>query len=280
MYVVDFRVERNGLRALAERGQPGANVWEIKGSNMITATSERVITYLLVDDDEELADSVQQCFGSQESPSQVHHVKAGADCLAYLAAEEPFADRSRYPYPDVLLLDIRTPEVLDAFQTLKAIRADPCNSSVTVVMLTNSTSDDDMRCAYALGADGYIVKSDSARGTMEKLQQLRQSLERQVRLSEQSRHCGLNSSRDTAAESAPSTEVQSVLACDEDAAFETRETSPRLAQTWRAFAVGLLIMLLVLFLAMITYAFFYAKTRETDNHVDHVPVLLGMDVLE
>ena len=144
----------------------------------MTATSERMTTYLLVEDDDELADIVQKCFQSQKSPSEVHHVKAGADCLAYLAAEDPFADRTKYPYPDVVLLDIHMPGVLDGLQTLRAIRADPRHASLTVMMLTTSNSDHDVRHAHRLGANGYIVKSGSARGMMEKLQQLQQSLQR------------------------------------------------------------------------------------------------------
>jgi len=49
-----------------------------------------------------------------------------------------------YPYPDVILLDIRMPGILDGLQTLKAIRADSRHSSLSVMILTSSEHDLDV----------------------------------------------------------------------------------------------------------------------------------------
>ncbi len=192
---------------------------ESKGNTTMAATKAHAITYLLVEDNDELADIVQRCLRSLKSPGRVHRVKAGADCLAYLAAEKPFEDRNQYPYPDVVLLDIRMPGVLDGLQTLRAIRADPRHSSLTVMMLTSSDSDGDVRQAYQLGANGYIVKSASAGGLMEKIENLQQSLETVMRLPDQTDQCHRDASPNGETASGVPIEMQAVLDGNENAAF-------------------------------------------------------------
>ncbi len=75
----------------------------------MATTTERVVKYLLVEDNDEHADIVQRCLRHTKLPSEVYCVRTGADCLAYLTGGKPFEDRSRYPCPDVILLDIRMP---------------------------------------------------------------------------------------------------------------------------------------------------------------------------
>jgi len=72
---------------------------------MTTATTERVINYLLVEDNDDHADLVERCFRHGNIASAINRVRLGAECLAYLAGDAPFADRAEHPYPDVILLD-------------------------------------------------------------------------------------------------------------------------------------------------------------------------------
>ncbi len=148
----------------------------------MATTAERVINYLLVEDNDEHALIEEKCFRCQQLASRVRRVKTGADCLAYLAGENPYGDRGEYPYPDVVLLDIRMPGVLDGLQTLKAIRADSRHCSLSVMMLTSSDRDLDVDRAYKLGANGYIVKSDDTGEMIEKLLHIQLSFETLVQL--------------------------------------------------------------------------------------------------
>ena len=60
--------------------------------------------------------------------------------------------------PDVILLDLMMPQV-DGFEVLSAIRT---NSSMDVLIVVNSSLGEqkDIDRALALGADGYLQKSD------------------------------------------------------------------------------------------------------------------------
>jgi len=199
-----------------------------------TATAERVLTYLLVEDDDQHASIIQHCIQHGEHPQQIRRVSAGADCLSYLAAEEPFDDRQRYPYPDVVLLDIRMGGTLDGLQTLAAIRSDPRHRSLMIVMLTTSDRDQDVDRAYELGANGYVVKSSDSMEMIEQLLKIRWQLGSLMRLP--GRRQGADVQEETAAKTLSASKVQSFLQPDEDTALsrlaaayhEDREGFPEL----------------------------------------------------
>ena len=187
----------------------------------MSATSERMINYLLVEDNDSHAEIVEKCFKFQKLASEVRRVKTGTDCLAYLAGEKMFADRSQYPYPDVMLLDIHMPGILDGLQTLKAIRADSRHSSLSVMMLTSSERDLDVNLAYKLGANGYIVKSDDTDKMLEKLMQLQHSFETLLQLPRQTQKSALDSEVEIQRESASPGPVDPFVECDQDDIFDT-----------------------------------------------------------
>src|SRR5207244_3104836 len=94
-------------------------------SNTMTATAEKVLTYLLVEDNDDHADLLERCFRLGNLPGQIRRAHHGVDCLAYLDGARPFAQQSQDPYPDAVLMDIRMADSLDGLHTLRAIRADP-----------------------------------------------------------------------------------------------------------------------------------------------------------
>jgi len=58
----------------------------------------------------------------------------------------------------VVLLDIKLPR-LDGLEVLQEMRANPTLRLVPVVILTSSRQESDLRQAYELGANGYMVKT-------------------------------------------------------------------------------------------------------------------------
>ena len=70
-------------------------------------------------------------------------------------------DASEQVTPSVIFLDVRMPDV-DGFEVLRALRDAPHTRVTPVVMISTSSSPDDVRRAYELGANSYLVKrSDS-----------------------------------------------------------------------------------------------------------------------
>lgn len=80
---------------------------------------------------------------------EVAEAPSGTDALRILAE----AGR----LPDVVLLDVQMP-VMDGWDTLAAIRAEPATAAVPVVLCTVRSGAADRHRAWQLGCDGYLVK--------------------------------------------------------------------------------------------------------------------------
>lgn len=59
---------------------------------------------------------------------------------------------------DLILLDIMLPR-LNGIEVLKALKKDPQLSSVPVVLITNLGSEEIIKQAFELGAQGYLMKA-------------------------------------------------------------------------------------------------------------------------
>ena len=57
----------------------------------------------------------------------------------------------------MVLLDIKMPR-MDGIEVLKAIRGDPALKMLSVVMLTSSREEQDLKKCYELGVNAYVVK--------------------------------------------------------------------------------------------------------------------------
>lgn len=88
-------------------------------------------------------------------PLQV--VKDGRQAIDYLAGTGPYANRPNHPLPVLLLLDLKLPQVL-GLDVLRWIRRQPPLARLPVIICSGSDQDADVETAYALGAQGYIIK--------------------------------------------------------------------------------------------------------------------------
>ena len=183
----------------------------------MTATIERVLNYLLVEDNNDHAELIERCFRCGNLPCEIRRVRSGAECLAYLAGDDPYSNQVEHPYPDVVLMDIRMPGVLDGLHTLLAIRSDPRHRRLSVMMLTSSDRNSDVSRAYELGANGSAVKSSDTDVMIETLRQVQQSYTSLHRLpSRDTEDCPTKSQIEAAPESA---DLATFLETDQESAF-------------------------------------------------------------
>ena len=76
------------------------------------------------------------------------------------------------PYADIILLDLLMPKV-PGIEVLRALKAQPETASIPVLILSNSSREDDKQQALQLGAAGYYVKANlSLRELAEQVDQL------------------------------------------------------------------------------------------------------------
>jgi CheY-like chemotaxis protein len=125
---------------------------------------------LLAEDDLVVAELVQHALAAQEPAPRVVHVRDGVETLDFLYARGRHIHRDLMP-PAVVLLDVKMPRV-DGLEVLRQVKGDERLRSVPVVMLTSSQDERDVREAYALGANAYVVKPVEFRRFTAMLRQL------------------------------------------------------------------------------------------------------------
>ena len=83
----------------------------------------------------------------------------GFDVVAATEGDEGLRMARSVPLPDVVLLDLLMPK-LPGIEVLRALKEDESTRSIPVVILSNSSREDDKQRAVQLGAAGYYVKAN------------------------------------------------------------------------------------------------------------------------
>jgi len=99
-------------------------------------------------------------------------VRDGGEAVAYLSGTSPFSDRSAYPIPSLILLDLKLPK-MSGFEVLRWLRGIPELRRIPVIMFTSSNQKTDIDRAYDLGANAYLLKSVDHQDLVGALQRLR-----------------------------------------------------------------------------------------------------------
>jgi CheY-like chemotaxis protein len=114
-------------------------------------------TILHVEDDPNDVLLVERALRKASSASSILTVNDGDRALSYLGGNGAYADRHKFPLPDLVLLDLKMPRK-SGFEVLAWIRNQPDLKRVLVVIFTSSKHDQDINNAYDLGANSYLVK--------------------------------------------------------------------------------------------------------------------------
>jgi two-component system response regulator len=114
-------------------------------------------TILLVEDNVDDYEAAIRSFKAAHLDNPIHWCKSGADALAYLRREGPFAAEPPSPRPALMLLDLNMPGI-DGKQVLAIVKQDPTLKKMPVVILTTSSDERDVTQCYELGASTYIQK--------------------------------------------------------------------------------------------------------------------------
>ena len=117
-------------------------------------------TILQVDDDPNDVFLLQHALRKAWVANPVQVVGDGQQAIDYLQGAGEFADRAKFPFPCLVLLDLKLPFVM-GLDVLRWIRQQP-GMVLTVLMLTASGSEADIVEAYRLGANAFLTKPSEA----------------------------------------------------------------------------------------------------------------------
>lgn len=116
-----------------------------------------LIEILLVEDNAADAELTIRALKKQNLTNRLFWIEDGAEALDFLSCRGKFTQRNPGSFPKVILLDLKLPKV-NGLEILKIIKADPITRAIPVVIMTSSKEDPDIKAAYALGANSFIVK--------------------------------------------------------------------------------------------------------------------------
>src|SRR5882762_4014941 len=79
---------------------------------------------LLVEDDPNDALLAQRALQRAGASQEILHLQDGEEAINYLSGKPPFADRTRYPLPSLVLLDLKMPR-MSGFDVLTWLQGHP-----------------------------------------------------------------------------------------------------------------------------------------------------------
>ncbi|MCU0608341.1 MAG: response regulator [Chitinispirillaceae bacterium] len=123
--------------------------------------AEKIVDILLIEDNPGDIRLMQEAMIDARISNQLHVVSDGAEALEYLLS--PGADR---PTPDIIFLDLNLPRK-DGREVLEAIKNNDDLKRIPVIVLTTSSSDEDIIRSYNLHANCFITKPVDPRKFMD-----------------------------------------------------------------------------------------------------------------
>jgi CheY-like chemotaxis protein len=114
-------------------------------------------TVLLAEDDPNDRRLFRLAMRRNQKPVQVYDVVDGMEVIQYLKGEGKYGDRGKFPFPSLLVLDLKMPR-MTGLEVLHWLRHKPEFACLCTVMLSGSGLDKDVAEAYRLGVNTYFKK--------------------------------------------------------------------------------------------------------------------------
>lgn len=114
------------------------------------------IDILLVEDNEDDIRIMRRVFEKVKLLNIMSVVHNGQEALDFIYSQGKYKE-SKHPAPGLILLDIRMP-VMDGFEVLEKLKADPNYKKIPVIMLTTSDREEDVAKSYQNGTCSFVTK--------------------------------------------------------------------------------------------------------------------------
>jgi two-component system, response regulator len=115
------------------------------------------VEILIVEDNPQDAELILRALRKNNLANKVYIAEDGAEALDFIFCKGKYANRNFSTPPKVIFLDLKLPKI-NGLEVLQKIKSDPHTKSLPIVMITSSREDPDIRKAYELGVNSYVVK--------------------------------------------------------------------------------------------------------------------------
>jgi CheY-like chemotaxis protein len=114
-------------------------------------------TVLLAQGDPDHRHEFHLVMNGNYTPPTIREADDGEEVIEYLRGEGKFANREKFPIPDLLILDLNMPKA-GGLDILRWLRRHPEFCRLVTVMLSGSGEKKEIAEAYRLGACSYFKK--------------------------------------------------------------------------------------------------------------------------
>lgn len=111
---------------------------------------------LVVEDEEDHARLILKGLRSRNLMNKIVHVENGQLAMDFLLKQGIFANNEQIN-PMLVLLDVKLP-LKDGFEVLQEIKSNEKLKKIPIVMLTTTSTSEDIEKAMHMGANDFIVK--------------------------------------------------------------------------------------------------------------------------
>jgi len=126
---------------------------------------------LLIEDNRMDVEMILDAFREARLGNNIQVARNGQEALDYLFGSGKYADRSKFPLPDLILLDLKMPEI-SGHEVLQRVKETPGLKRLSIIILTSSSEEGDRAMSYDNGANSYLVKPVSFDGFIKIVQEI------------------------------------------------------------------------------------------------------------
>jgi CheY-like chemotaxis protein len=95
----------------------------------------------------------------------IKHALDGQEAINYLGGTGQFSNRDLFPFPSLVLLDLKLPKA-DGFEVLAWARSQPEIKDLPIIILSGSVLEEDRARCHGLGSTAYFAKTPAYEDVM------------------------------------------------------------------------------------------------------------------
>lgn len=112
---------------------------------------------LIVEDNPTDAELTLRALRKHRLVNVIHMVEDGEEALDFVFCRGKYAENKSLKPLKVIFLDLKLPKI-SGLEVLAELKSNPATKALPVVVISSSREDPDIKAAYELGANSYVVK--------------------------------------------------------------------------------------------------------------------------